>query len=177
MDVEIIGREIVYSGKKVVLEKLFLRIRGNTTFHEIVRFGQSVAVLPFIDDHNVILVRQFRGPIEGWILEVPAGRVDEGEEPDEACLRELEEETGYRASKLEKLASVYLSPGYSDEMIHLYVARELEYVGQHLEEHEALNVVTIRYNELIDMVHGGEIMDAKTALLVLLYEARRRSGG
>jgi len=172
--VEILGEEEIYSGKKVTLRKLLLKIRGHDTFHEIIRFGESVAILPFITGSEVILIRQFRGAIGGWIIEIPAGRVEKGESPTETCIRELIEEIGYRPKSLEKLASCYLTPGYSDELIHLYVARDLEYVGQRLEEHEAIRLVRINYEDLLRDVLSGKINDAKTMLTVLFYEMRKR---
>ncbi len=173
-EVEILGEQPIYSGRKVSLKKLLLRIRGKETFHEVIDFGQSVAILPFISDGEVILIKQFRGPLRGWILEIPAGKIDEGEDPEDTCVRELIEEIGYRPNRLEKLASCYLSPGYSNELIHVFVARDLVYVGQKLEEHEAIHVVRMGYGELLRMVLDGNIVDAKTVIAVSLYELKKR---
>ncbi len=172
--VEILGEENIYRGRKINLSKLLLRIRGKDTFHEVIKFGESVAVLPFLDMDTVILIRQFRGPVGGWVYEIPAGKIERGEDPESTCIRELEEEIGYTPKKLEKLVSCYLSPGYSDERIHLYVAYNLQYVGQHLEEHEAIEVVKLGYGELLQMIQDGKITDAKTILAVLFFELMKR---
>lgn len=171
--IETLGEELVWAGRKIRLKKLKLKIRGSETFHEIVDFGESVAVLPFKDNETVILEKQFRGPIRGWLLEIPAGRVEPGEDINEAANRELMEEIGYSAEELIYLGSFVLSPGYSNERMHLLVARKLRYVGQNLEEHEAINVVEIPYRELLNMVVCGKIADAKTVLAVLIYETRK----
>jgi len=170
--VEILGEEWIYRGRKVRLKKLFLRIRGSETFHEIIDFGESVAILPFKDDNTVLLERQFRGAIGGWILEIPAGRIEGGEKAEDAAKRELREEIGYVPGDLIFLGTYILTPGYSNERIHIFVARELRFVGQSLEEHEAIRTVELQYDSLLDMVLKGEIKDAKTVLAVLMYEAR-----
>lgn len=170
----ILGEEDIYLGRKVKLKKLHLNIREKATFHEIVVFGESVAILPFINGDEVIIIKQFRGPIGGWIYEIPAGRVEPGEELEDACIRELEEEIGYRPKKLEKLASCYLTPGYSDEKIHIFVAYDLEYVGHRLEETEAIETIKIKYRDLLEKVMKNEIEDAKTILAVLLYSTKKR---
>lgn len=172
MDVQVLGEELIYKGRKVTLKKLDLIVRGKKTFHEIVVFGKSVAILPFIDDKNVILVRQFRGPLKEWIVEIPAGRIEKDESPEEACTRELEEEIGYKPKFLEFLGGGYLTPGYSDEYIYLFVAKNLEHVGQHLEEHEVIKTIKMPYERLKDMVLNGEIEDIKTMMAVVLYEIK-----
>ncbi|MCR8433387.1 MAG: NUDIX hydrolase [Candidatus Korarchaeota archaeon] len=171
--IETLGEELVWEGRKIRLKKLKLKIRGSETFHEIVDFGESVSILPFKDDKTVILEKQFRGPIRGWLLEIPAGRIRRGEEIKEAANRELREETGYVAGQFDYLGSFILTPGYSNEKIHLLVARELKYVGRELEEHEAIEVVEMPYRELLNMILCGKISDAKTVLAVLIYEMRK----
>ncbi len=173
MDVRILGEELIYEGRKITLKKLNLIVRGKKTFHEIIMFGKSVAVLPFIDDEDVILIRQFRGPLKGWILEIPAGRIEKGESPENACIRELEEEIGYKPNFLKLLGGGYLTPGYSNEYMYLFVAKNLEYVGQHLEEHEVIRMVKMPYKKLREMALFGEIKDIKTIMAVALYEIKK----
>lgn len=173
MEVEILDEIPIYMGKKVKLKRLNLVIRGSKTFHEIIDFGESVAILAFLDDKTVLLEKQFRGPLRDWLFEIPAGRIESNETPEDAARRELIEETGYSPMKLEYLGSFYLTPGYSNEKIHLFVARDLEYKGQKLEEHEAINIVKIPYEELLTKILLGEINDAKTALAVMLLEIKK----
>ncbi len=171
-DIEVLGEEWIYKGRKVRLKKLLLKIRGSKTFHEVIDFGESVAILPFKDDSTVLLERQFRGAVGGWLLEIPAGRIEGEESAEEAARRELREEIGYIPEELEYLGSFILTPGYSNEKIHIFVARQLRFVGQELEEHEAIRIVEMPYEKLLDMVMRGEISDAKTVLAVLMYETR-----
>ena len=172
-DVQVLGEEWIYQGRKVKLKKLLLKIRGSKTFHEIVEFGESVAILPLKGD-SVILERQFRGAIGGWILEIPAGKVEKGEKAEDAAKRELIEEIGYEPGELRYLGTFILTPGYSDEKIHIFVARNLRYVGQRLEKHEAIKTMEVPYDRFLDMIMSGEIRDAKTVLATLLYESKVR---
>ncbi|HIP57347.1 MAG TPA: NUDIX domain-containing protein, partial [Ignisphaera aggregans] len=113
---------LVFRGKRFAVLKRVIDVDGNEVVRDVVSFGTAVAVLPIIDDNKVVLVRQYRAPVNSWILEVPAGKVEPGESPEECAKRELEEETGYRAMSMEKLVSIYTSPGYSDEVLHIYLA-------------------------------------------------------
>ncbi|MCS7099475.1 MAG: NUDIX hydrolase [Sulfolobales archaeon] len=141
----------------------------------MVEFGQSVAVVPLVGG-DVILIRQFRAPVSAWVLEIPAGRVDPGESPEEAARRELVEEVGYYPRKLAKLGSVYMSPGYSDEVLHVYLAEELEYVGSSPEPGELIEVVRVKLAEAVSAVLGAGVADAKTLLSLLLLRELSRGG-
>ncbi|MCX8185068.1 MAG: NUDIX hydrolase [Sulfolobales archaeon] len=171
---ELLSESILCRGKRVVLTQRIYSHEGRRFIRDVVVFGESVAMLPVIDD-RVILIKQFRAPASGWILEVPAGRVDPGESPEEAARRELVEEIGYHPGKLVKLSSIYTSPGYSDEVLHIYLAEKLEYVGSSPEPGELIEVVQIPIDEALSTVLNSPVADAKTLLsLLLLHEYSKK---
>jgi len=139
---------------------------------EIVERVDAVAVVPVDRDGNVVLVRQFRGAARGDLLEVPAGKIDEGEEPEETARRELEEETGLRGGHWERGPSVFVTPGFCTERVHLFLAREVEYGKASPDSGESFELVRWPQEELPDRV--GEVEDSKT-LLGLLYLLGRRA--
>ena len=166
---------LVFRGKRFTVLKRIIDIDGNEVIRDVVSFGVAVAVLPIIDDSKVVLVKQYRAPINSWILEVPAGKVEFSESPEECAKRELEEETGYRAMSIEKLVSIYTSPGYSDEVLHIYLAKELVYVGAKPERYELLKVVILPIDEAMKLILSAPIVDAKTLLALLFYTLLYRS--
>ena len=117
-DVKILGEETIYHGKRVTLKKLYIKVNGKETFKEIVDFGEAVAILPILNEHpimeqtEIIVIKQYRPAVGKWIIEIPAGVVERGEKIEETAIRELIEETGYKPSRLEKLASIHPTPGY-----------------------------------------------------------------
>lgn len=141
--------------------------RGRRVHKDLVSFGESVVILPLLDDGRAVFVRQWRAPLARWIVELPAGRVEEGEDPEETALRELEEETGYSAEFMERVASACVSPGYSDEVIHMFIARGLREGSPHPEAGEFLGVVLMRPHDYLSFPE--EIKDLKSLALVLLY--------
>lgn len=169
---ELLSESVLCRGKRVVLVQRIYTYRGLEFVRDIVVFGQSVAVVPVVGD-EVLLIRQFRAPVGDWVIEVPAGRVDLGESPDEAARRELVEEIGYYPRKLERLGSVYMSPGYSDEILHVYLAEELEFVGSSPEPGELIEVVRLKIDEALAVILGNPVADAKTLLSILLVRQRR----
>lgn len=116
------------------------------------------------------LVKQFRYAIEKHIWEFPAGKIDAGENPEETAIRELREEIGYKAHSIQYLGKIYPSPAYLNEILYLYYAEDLEYVGQDLDENEELTIETFTFNEITKMVENNEIEDAKT--IALYYKLR-----
>ena len=113
-------------------------------------------------DIKILFVRQFRYPMKEVLLELPAGKLEYGEDPFKAAKRELEEETGYCANKWTDLGYVYTSPGYSDEKLYLYMAQDLEYTHCHPDEGEILEPLEISYSDALKMIKEGKIVDAKT---------------
>lgn len=168
---ELVNEKTLCRGKRVTLAQRIYSLKGRQFVRDIVVFGQSVAIVPVIGD-EVILIKQFRAPIGGWVLEVPAGRVDPGESPEETARRELVEEIGYFPRKLEKLGSLYVSPGYSDEILHVFLAEELEYVGNRPEPGELIEVVRLRLLDALNVVLSESVADAKTVASILLARQR-----
>lgn len=138
---------------------------------EIVERVDAVAVVPVDRNGNVVLVRQFRGAVRGELLEVPAGKIDDGEEPEDTARRELEEETGLRGGDWESGPSVYVTPGFCTERVHLFVARDVEYGAASPDVGESFELVRWPVDEVADRL--AEIEDAKT-LVGLLFLLRRR---
>ena len=135
---------------------------GKKSFREIVRHSGGVVIFALKDENTVLVVKQFRYPLGKAIIELPAGKLEKGENPDFASKRELEEETGYRAEKWTSLGYINTTPGFCDEKLYLYKAEKLTFVGEHPDDGEVLNCFEIPKSELIKKIMSGEINDAKT---------------
>jgi len=155
--------KLVYEGREVKLRlDTVVLPSGRKTTREVVEHVDCVAVVAIDSEDNVLLVRQFRKPAEKVLLEIPAGGIEPGEQPIQCALRELEEETGYIAGKLERLGGFYSSPGYSNEFLHLFLATELQRGRRGAKEDEAIEVVPIPLAEIANLISSGEICDAKS---------------
>jgi ADP-ribose pyrophosphatase len=128
-------------------------------------------VVPFETGEVVLLIRQFRHAAGGTIWEVPAGKLD-GDSPEVCAAKELEEEAGRRAGRLERLGSIWTTPGFTDEVIHLFAAFDLEPIPQRLESDEVIEVVPTPIGEALELIWSGELRDAKSAI-ALIHAARR----
>jgi ADP-ribose pyrophosphatase len=137
---------------------------GLRTHRDIVRHPGAVAIVPILPDGRIVLVRQYRYAAGKPLLEIPAGTLEEGEDPLECARRELREETGYEASELMALLRCYMAPGYSDEVIHFFEARGLRSVGMSPEEDESIEVEVYEIGEISRMVEENIIEDAKTII-------------
>ncbi|MDE7438902.1 MAG: NUDIX hydrolase [Clostridia bacterium] len=158
----------VYDGKILTLEVDEVELPdGKKSYRECVRHSGGAAVL-LIKDNKILLVKQYRYLYGKPIYEIPAGKLNKGEDPKIAAARELEEETGYRA-ELSHLLDIYPSVGYTDEIIHIYFAQSYEVVGQKLDEGEFLNYYFIDIETVLKMIESGEINDAKTIVAVYKY--------
>jgi ADP-ribose pyrophosphatase len=144
---------------------------GRVLMLDIVRHPGASAVVPFLSDDEVLLIRQYRHATGGTILEVPAGKLDPGESPETCARRELEEEAGQRAGRLVALGPIWTSPGFTDEKIHLFAAHDLETVDRRPEDDEVIDLVPTRLVDALDLVWNGGINDAKSAL-ALIHAAR-----
>jgi len=144
---------------------------GRRVSLDVVRHPGAAAVVPFLDDERVMLIRQYRHAAGRTILEVPAGKLDDGEAPERCAARELEEEAGRRAGRLEKLGWIFTTPGFTDEVIHLFAGFELETVPTRHEDDELIELVPMPLDDALALVWAGEIPDAKSAL-ALLHAAR-----
>jgi len=163
-----VERKEIFNGRviHVVVDTVELP-DGSLASREMAFHPGGVGVIAVTEDRKVYMVRQFRKPYEAEILEVPAGKLEPGEDPLECGIRELEEETGLRAEKMTYLGASYVSPGFCSETIHLYLATGLSEVGQHLDDGEFLDVLTYDLDELYQMALNNEIMDAKTLIAIL----------
>lgn len=159
-------------GKRVKLYSRRYKVADRVITRDVVNFGRSVAILPILNEKEVILINQFRAPMGRWILEVPAGIIEDGESWLDAAKRELIEETGYVAKSFEEVLSICLSPGYSDETMTIVFAKDLEYVGERPEETEFIRVLRLSVDEAYSRVLSEEIKDAKTLLALMLYKLR-----
>lgn len=148
---------------------------GRRADFEIVRHPGGAAVLPVLADGRVVLINQFRPAAGGMVLEIPAGRLEPGEAPEACIHRELQEEVGYRTGRLEKLGEMLTAVGFCDEVVHLYVATELQPVPMAPEPDEYIEVLTLPLAEALQMVRQGGIPDGKTQLALLLYAARAQT--
>lgn len=164
-----LSQRTIYEGKVVTLRLSEVRLpNGHVSGREVVHHSGGAAVL-FVKDGKVLLERQFRFPYNKVIWEIPAGKLNSGENPEAAASRELEEETGYRAERLEHLVDIYPSPGYTDEIIYIYLANGARMEGQHLDEDEFINAQFVELSEAERMIDSGEICDAKTIAALYKY--------
>ncbi len=179
----LISRERKYHGRVIDLDVDLVQFPdGSSGPLEMVRHPGASAVVPFVDDPGdpdprILLLRQFRhAAADSFIWEIPAGRLDPGETPEACAARELTEETGRRAGRIDRLITFYTTPGFTDERIHLFAAAELT-EGEHRREvDEFMEVHTFRWSKVVRMMESGEICDGKT-LLALLYAGSFRGIG
>lgn len=164
-----LGGKTVFQGKilKVDVDEVQLG-DGSKANRECIRHSGGAAVL-YVAPNGVLLVKQFRYLYGKEIWEIPAGKLEKGEDPIVAAERELEEETGYVAAELVRLLDLYPTPGYTDEVIHIYEAENCRLNRQKLDEGEFLDVKIIDLNEVLKMIESGEICDAKTVAAVYKY--------
>ena len=171
--VKLKNRRQVFRGSVFSVERsrLALRKRAERRF-DVVRHGGSSVILPILKGRRVILIRQARPAVGQTIWEIPAGTVDKGEAPLQCARRELVEETGYRPGRLKKLLTIYPSPGFCDELMHIYVATGLTYVGQRLELDEDLRTQVVPFKRVLGMIQKGLIRDAKTICAIFLWRLK-----
>lgn len=172
-----LGTQRAYEGQYVNLRLDRVRFPdGVVRVREVVEHPGSVAVVALDGGHNVYLVRQYRPPAGKEVLEIPAGLVDDGESPERSAHRELKEEVGGDSDRLIHLASFYMTPGYSDERLHLYLALELRETGSEPEDDEFLEIEKMPLGEALGMIETGEIEDIKT-IAGLVMAARHLEAG
>lgn len=157
----------IYEGKIIDLEVHDVELpNGETSSREIVLHNGAVAVCALTPDNKIVLVEQFRKPLDDTMLEIPAGKLEIGEEREEAAMRELEEETGYKAKSLQLITDMYGSPGFTNEKISIYLATELLPGETHLDEDEFIEIHELSINEAQEKLTNNEINDAKTIIAI-----------
>ena len=175
MDYEVLESKLTHEGKLVKVTVDILRMPdGKPAMREtVIRGKNAAAVLPLDTDGKFIFVRQYRHAFAEMILEIPAGILEDGEDPADGILRELEEETGKKAGKLEYLFEMYPTVGYCSEQIYLYFATDLTEGQQKLDPDEFVEIEKYTPEEAMDMIYKGEIKDGKTIAAIMAYMARK----
>lgn len=172
MHFTLLKREKKHRGKIVDLTVDLLQYpSGNQTIREIIEHPGGAVVLCLFEDSQLLLVKQYRHPFGKEVIELPAGKLDAGEDPLICAHRELREETGYAARRWEKLTSIYTTPGFCNEILHIFLAQELyaHELGQALEEGEAsIQLLKLPIREAVAMIDRGEIVDGKTIVGILM---------
>ena len=159
----------IYSGKIIGVRVDTVRLpNGGTSQREIVEHGDSVVMVAVDDQQRVLLVRQYRKSPEKSLLEAPAGGLEEGEDPDEAALRELQEEIGFTAGNLHRMPGFWMTPGFCTEYMHAYIATDLRPGALAPDEDESIEVVPVPLARIPDMIRTGEIEDAKSIAALLM---------
>ena len=160
--------EMVYRGRIVnVRRDEALLQNGNVADREVVEHSGGVGIIPVTSDNEILMVRQFRYPMARELLEIPAGKLAVGEDPFDCAVRELSEETGCTAGKYVFLGAIFPSPGYCDEILHLYLALDLEYGQAHLDENELLSVEKVSIDKLVEMIMKNDLPDAKSIIGIM----------
>jgi ADP-ribose pyrophosphatase len=172
-EIALVKREEVYRGKVVNLLVDTISLKsGRTAIREVVQHPGGVVAVPLMDNGDILLVRQYRYPLQKYILELPAGKLDSNQSPLDTIRRELEEEAGYRATTWSYESTFYTSPGFSNELLHLFLARDLTPAAQRLEEDEHITVETYSLEQCLEKIEGGDIVDGKTILGILWYTSK-----
>jgi ADP-ribose pyrophosphatase len=179
MEEQTLATRKIFEGRRINLRvDTVVLPSGRETTREIAHYPNSVGIVPLDENKNVILVRQYRHAVGKMLLEIPAGGMEAGESPLQSALRELEEETGYTAAKMEQIGGIYAAPGYSTEFLHLYLATELKPGPSRNDEDEAIEVVPVPLNDIPQMIRSGELCDGKSVvglLSLLLYRGECES--
>lgn len=168
-----IKTEQIFAGRMINLQvDDVLLPDGNESKREIIKHPGAVAIIPITDDGKIVFVEQYRKPLEKSIVEIPAGKLETDEKPETTALRELEEETGYSAEQLTYITSFYTSPGFADEIMYIYLAKQLKPLAKPVagDEDEFVETVTLSLAEAKKYVNKQRIHDAKTAYALLYIE-------
>lgn len=161
-----------FDGKLLKVDEVDVEFpNGNTSMHEVIRHPGAVAIVALDKNGRVLLVRQYRTALERVVVEIPAGKIDEGETPEEAVHRELSEETGYTCGEIRRLASIAVAVGYSDEIIHIYMAADVEPGEAHPDEDEFIISEWVDIESFIESVLDGRIEDSKTVIAALILDS------
>ena len=176
MSEETLSSRRIFEGRAVRLRVDSVRLpSGKETTREIVEHDDCVAIIALDDADNVLLVKQYRKPVEKDLLEIPAGGIDPGESPEDAVRREMREETGFLPQKVEKLGGFYSSPGFCTEYLHLYLASDLVPKPLKAEDSESITLVQVPLKEVKGLIASGAIVDAKSIAGLLAFLGYQKS--
>ncbi len=158
-----LNSELVYNGKVITVLKDDVELAdGHRSFREVIVHSGGVVIVALKDKDTILMVKQYRYPLKSVNIELPAGKLEIGENPDEACKRELEEETGYRAKNWKSLGYINTTPGICTEKLYLYLAGDLEFVGEHPDLGEIIKCYEYKLSDIYEMINNGQINDSKT---------------
>ncbi len=171
---KIIKKEKIFSGKLIsVYRRLVEHDDGTVWERETASYNGSAACIIAVDNDNIILIKQFRPSVEETLIEIPAGRIDKGETPEQAAKRELEEEVGLIPLNLKKLVEFYPTPGFVDEKLYLFYADKFDKGNVHLDPGEVLNLFKLPVSEVDEYIFSNKIKDAKTLIGILLWKVMK----
>ena len=170
---KMVSSRVIHQGKNFSFKTDETELdNGVIVNRDIVDHPGAVAIIPLLGDGQIVFVRQFRYAAGRELLELPAGTLEKGENPDQCAARELKEETGYTAGSIKKILACYMAPGYSNEVIHFYLASDLKEGKQATEQDESIRVQVFGFDEALKMIEDGGLMDAKTVAGVLTFLTR-----
>ena len=173
---ETLSSQVIFEGRAVRLRvDTVATAGGRQSTREIVEHADCIAVIAVDAEDNVLLVKQFRKPIEKELLEIPAGGIDEGEDAAAAVKREMQEETGFQPQRLELLGGFYSAPGWATEYLYLYLATDLTPSQLHAEDTEGIEVVRVPVSQVPELISSGKIQDGKSVAGLLIYLKYRQS--
>jgi ADP-ribose pyrophosphatase len=174
-----IKREVLFEGKVIDLHIEEVELpNGHTSRRELIKHPGAVAILALTDENKIVMVQQYRKALDKVIVEIPAGKLEKGEAPEVTAKRELEEETGYDCETLTPLISFYTSPGFADELVHLFIAKDLKKIENpaSLDEDEFVDVLEVSLDEALELLREKKIYDAKTAYAVQYLQLQQAIG-
>lgn len=169
---EVLASEEIYHGRIIDVSVYTVRENDQTYKREVVHHPGGAGVVAVFDDATIALVRQYRHPTVRYLLEIPAGKLEAPEPPEECAARELEEEIGVRAGRMEKLSEFFTTPGFCEEKLWVYLATDLIETAQNLEGDEQLDIMRVTFERAFEMIADGEIEDAKTIIGITMAAAR-----
>ncbi|MBO8176683.1 NUDIX hydrolase [Aeribacillus pallidus] len=161
--------EPIFQGRVISLQVDTVELpNGKTSTRELIKHPGAVAVIALTADNKLVMVEQYRKALERTLIEIPAGKLEPGEEPEKTAIRELEEETGYTCEKMEHVISFYTSPGFADEIVHVFLAKKLRKLDtkKELDEDEFVELLEVTLEEAEQLIEGRRIYDAKTVFAV-----------
>ena len=171
-----LNKNVIFQGNIIDMEKYDIELPNKKkATREVIRHPGAVGIIVIDDENKIWLVEQYRFPISNTLLEIPAGKIDKDESPEETAKRELQEETGIISEDLISLGKIYTTAGFSDEVIYLYLAKNITISAQNLDEDEFLDIIKIDYNDFKNKILSNEITDSKTLAAFARYELLKQS--